>query len=350
MRNREIIARQFRILLELNRHPLGLGAETLAKRIGVSRATVNRDLELLRRRVGLPIERVRRTGEVWHRLREMPVASVAATPLQAAALRLAREALAPLRGTALVDQLDSLMALLPDAVVEVRGLDVVGKSQRTAASIVAAIDLGMQERRRIEIVVRVAAHGGEERRYVLDPLLLRVVDDELYLFAWSHERRDTRTFKVARIRKATVRDEAAGDHPEVDRERAFAGAVKAWSGALQPVRVRIRPSVAWLAEEYPLVASQEVVREGDGSAVVHAEVAGLVESVRWVLSWGSNATVLDPPTLRAAVTRELRGALAGYEGEDGQVRSWKVSEVEASKTSATPGSDVGSARREGDGR
>jgi predicted DNA-binding transcriptional regulator YafY len=240
MRNREILGRQFRIVLELHRHAAGLSSEKLAQRIGVSRATINRDLELLRRRVGLSIERVRKTGEIWHRLRDLSLASVSATPLQVAALRLAREALAPLVGTALVGQLDALLSLLPSEAASLPGLDIVGKPQRSTARIVRAIDLAMHEGRQLEILARIAARGGEERRYVLDPLLLRVVDDDLYLFAWSHERKATRTFKVARIRQAITRDERADSHADLVPEEAFRGAVKAWSGELTRVRVRIR--------------------------------------------------------------------------------------------------------------
>lgn len=312
MRNREILSRQFRIVVELSRHPHGLSSEKLAQRIGASRATVNRDLELLRRKVGLAIERTRRTGEVWHRLRELPLASVSATPLQVAALRLAREALGPLSGTALVAQLDALLGMLPDESAPLRGLDVVGKPQRSTARIVHAIDFAMQATKQLEILTRVAARGGEERRYVVDPLLLRVVDDDLYLFAWAHERKSARTFKVARIQQATVREEPAHPHPDVDTTEAFRGAVKAWSGSLTRVRVRLRAAIAWLVDEYPLVAGQEVTTDPDGSVVVSAEVAGLLEPVRWVLSWGRNAQALEPAALRQAVAEELGEALGGY--------------------------------------
>jgi predicted DNA-binding transcriptional regulator YafY len=203
--------------------------------------------------------------------------------------------------------------------------------------------------------VRVATRAGEVRRYTLDPLLLRMVDDELYLFAWSHERSDTRTFKVARIVEATMREEPAGAHPEVVLEAAFRGAVKAWSGPLSRVRVRIRPAKAWLVDEYPLVRNQETVREGDGSAVVCAEVAGLVEAVRWVLSWGRDAEALDPVELREAVADELAETLAGYRcghaarrrraRDDDQVRSSKVSDAVEAASSTTQRVRVGSPRR-----
>lgn len=336
MRNREILTRQFRLLLELHQHPEGQSSERLAARLGASRATVNRDLELLRKRVGLPIERTRRTGEIWHRLREVPLASIAASPLQVAALRLAREALAPLEGTALVGELDELLALLPRDAAQVHGLDIAGKPQHGAALIVAAIELAMKEQRRLAIRARTAAHGGEERSYVVDPLLLRVVSDELYLLAWSHERQGVRTFKVARMLEATVREERSDPHPGVDVNGAFRGAVKAWSGEFVQVRVRLVRAVAWLAAEYPLVAGQRVEVEPDGAVVVAAEVAGLVEASRWVLSWGRNAEALEPARLREAVQRELAAALAGYGDGDEHVRSSKVSGPErpgASKAS-----------------
>lgn len=343
MRNREILGRQFRIVLELAQHAQGLTSEKLAQRLGASRATINRDLNLLRRSVGLPIARIRRTGEVWHRLRELPLASLSPTPLQVAALRLARSALTPLHGTALVGQLDALLALLPTAPPPPRGLAVAEKRQRIMAGIVATIDHSMRAERSIEILVRVAAHGGEQRRYVLDPLLLRMVADDLYLFAWSHERRGARTFKVARIQEAMMRDEAAMAHPDLNAEEAFNGAVKAWSGSLTAVRVRLRPEVAWLVDEYPLVAGQRVVREQDGGVVVGADVAGLVEALRWVLSWGRNAEVLEPGALRRAVVDELTKALTGY--TDGEVRSRKVSGANGREPFASEGHGASSLRR-----
>ena len=343
MRNREILSRLFRVAVELHRHPLGLSSEKLATHVGVSRATINRDLDLLRQRVGLPIERVRRTGEIWHRLRDLPLASVAATPLQLAALRLAREALSPLAGTELVRQLDGLLSLLPSESAPMPGLDVVGKPQPGSAGIVRSIDIAMHEGRRLEILVRVAAGGGEERRYLLDPLLLRVVDDNLYLFAWSHERKDTRTFKVARILQAAVRDELADSHKDLVPEEAFRGAVKAWSGSLTRVRVRIRSAVAWLVDEYPLVVGQDVLGESDGSVVVSADVAGLVEPVRWVLSWGRNAEALGPDALREAVAEELAQALQAY--ADVEVRSSKLSAPPDQSASTPRRPPVGSERR-----
>lgn len=267
----------------------------------------------------------------------MPLASIAATPLQVAALRLAREALDALSGTALVAHLDALLAHLPWEKAAVPGLELVGKPQRSMQTIVRAIDSAMEHGKRLGAVVRVATRGGQEGRYTLDPLMLRVVDDELYLFAWAHERAAPRTFKVVRVKEAQVLDESALSHDDVHAEEAFRGAVKAWSGEMQAVRVRILKEKAWLATEYPLVPGQHTKAEPGGSVVVEAEVAGLREAVRWVLSWGRHAEALEPAALRRAVAEELGESLTHYKSRSSaKVRSNKVSGAMPRGPSATP--------------
>ena len=48
------------------------------------------------------------------------------------------------------------------------------------------------------------------------------------------------------------------------------------------------------------------VRGPDGSVIeFQADLSGLEEITRWVLSWGSKAKVLGPPELKKRVTEEL---------------------------------------------
>jgi proteasome accessory factor B len=51
----------------------------------------------------------------------------------------------------------------------------------------------------------------------------------------------------------------------------------------------------------------------DGSIIeFQADLAGLEEITRWVLSWGSKARVLEPPELVERVAREVEGIVATY--------------------------------------
>src|SRR5690606_38477259 len=107
--------------------------------------------------------------------------------------------------------------------------------------------------------------------------------------------------------------------------KAFDHSVKAWTG--EPVRVRVvlSPRVAWLAPEYPLHPSQRIEPQPDGSALVSAKVAGPVEAMRWVLSWGGEAEALEPAELRDATARGVEGAAARYrqDPESGPTRRLK---------------------------
>jgi proteasome accessory factor B len=55
-----------------------------------------------------------------------------------------------------------------------------------------------------------------------------------------------------------------------------------------------------------------VEREADGSLIWRARVAGSLEVRIWLLGWGADVEVLDPPELRAEVAGELERAAARY--------------------------------------
>ncbi|MFO0708776.1 MAG: WYL domain-containing protein [Sandaracinus sp.] len=184
--------------------------------------------------------------------------------------------------------------------------------------------------RRVQVTTLVASRGGQRGRYTVDPLALRVADGTAYLDGFVVERSALRTFKVERIESVTLTNEPAGDHPEIDLDALFSSAVKTWSGDATRIRVRIASEAAWAVPEYRLSREQQLVREPDGSVIVEATVAGLVEVTRWVLSWGRHAEALEPPALRAAVRAELEGALERY----AEARSTMVSEPTSSRPAA----------------
>ena len=61
-------------------------------------------------------------------------------------------------------------------------------------------------------------------------------------------------------------------------------------------------------------ASQEIVPlKPDGSVIeFQAQLSGLEEITRWVLSWGSKAQVLGPPALLKRVQKEMAAMAKNY--------------------------------------
>ncbi len=346
VKNREVLGRQLRLLRVLGEHRGGLSSQRLAERLQVSRQTVDRDLKSLREHVGIAIARKGVTGEIRHVLEGAPLA-LAATPTERAALQLAYHALESLRGTTPLEALDALSGELVDDAgtrhVGVRHVRVHPPHREPLAPrVLASLERAMQTGRRVRVRVRVAKHGGRATTYHLDPLAIRSSGLDPYLDAWAVERGALRTFKVARIEEIQVLAERADEHPDVDLDALFASAVKTWQGDETRVRIRIASETAWSVREYPLVAGQLVFHESDGAVIVEADVAGLVEVSRWVLSWGRHAEVLEPAALRARVREELSVALGRYgDTAEEEVRSRKVSGGDGEDSAGRGGGRVG---------
>jgi predicted DNA-binding transcriptional regulator YafY len=321
-----VVARLWKLVLALHRARYGRTAAQLCEELGVSRSTLYRDLSMLDdARVGMA--RVTVNGETRILLEGLKTLAVTPTVLQVAALRLARDALGPLEGTDVVRELDSLLeqwppASAPDYSVGPRA----GSGSRSA--LLTVLDAALRTRRRVVIEYQ-GTQDDAPRRRELDPLVLRLEHDQPYLFAYCHERQDYRLFKLARVAAIHESEKPAGDHADVDLDALLASSVKVWLGG-EPERVvvRIARSKARFAAEYPLVPHQEVETLPDGTVLVRAAVTGLVEALRWVLSWGADAEVVAPRELRDAVREELSGALGRYaDGPKGVAAAGEGEEV-----------------------
>ena len=90
----------------------------------------------------------------------------------------------------------------------------------------------------------------------------------------------------------------------------------AWDviGDETPVEVVVRfdTSVATRVAETRWHPSQRTETAPDGSLLWRATVAGFLEVRSWVLGWGADAEVVEPPELRAWVADQLSRASDRY--------------------------------------
>jgi proteasome accessory factor B len=135
----------------------------------------------------------------------------------------------------------------------------------------------------------------------------------LYLVGFDETRGAIRTFKVERIRDVSVAPASfAPPEPGLVAEMFD----RAWDIIADQeeveVVVRFSPTVAARVQEARWHPSQRVTEEPDGSILWRATVAGTIEIRLWVLSWGDDAEVVAPDSLRDDVVATLRRSLAGY--------------------------------------
>ncbi len=314
--SRRVLARQWRLVQELNRSRMGLSIKRLQEVAESSRSTVYRDLELLRE-AGVFIEPVTVNGEARYRmLRPLELPNLGLNALQVSALHLARAELQGLDGAGFVAELDALLASYgpPERQLRFRFAAQSPEPSSSRGPIMKGIERALAGHRRARIEYRTADSGGEPEVLEIEPLLVHVVRGQPYVRAYCVERKGERTYKLNRISRFELLKDAATYEPKEPPHRAFDHSVKAWTGKPAPVRVRLESEVGWLAAEYPLIADQRIASNPDGSVTVSANVAGVTEAMRWVLSWGGAAEALSPPQLREATYTELEKAVAKYRG------------------------------------
>jgi predicted DNA-binding transcriptional regulator YafY len=307
MKAQERLARQWQMLAAISQTRQGRSLVELKALTGASRATVYRYLRVLIE-AGLPL--LLESGR--YRLlteRELPPAGFNA--LQLSALHLARMQLASLQGAPPVVELDRLLSGQRQPKQEAFRFAPQPKPL-PHPDVVKIIEGAQRYRRRVAIEYRAASRGGVPATVHIEPLLINVAEGDPYVRAYCVERQQERTYKLTRIDQATLTDAPATYRPKTQPARAFVNSVKAWSGDLHQVSVRLDRSVAWLAREYPL-PDQVERKNADGSVTIEATVAGLIEAQRRVLAWGSAAEVLSPQRLRKAVRDELAAALGRYD-------------------------------------
>jgi len=307
----EVMIRQWRIVEVLNTTRRGLTIAQIVERVGASRATIYRDLKILIA-AGLPIDKEPLNAEVRYRIDEHRAPPLVMTPLQLAALFFARERLTPLEGTSLVREVDGLLAQAKERPSLALTL---GDNTRSTPSESASVERALRGGRRLRFVYEgVKANAASPRQ--VDPLSLHLSGNHLYLAAYDLDRTGVRTFKLMRMKDVEVLAEAAQQHPEIAPSTLFANSIKAWSGEVVDVCVRIPSRLARFAEEWPLVAGQRLETTADGTSVLlYAQVSGLLEPMRWVLRWGADAEAIAPIELRRMVAAELAQSIQHYVDE-----------------------------------
>lgn len=309
-RRRIVITRMMQVAVVLHETKRGMTVRELMQRLERSKSTLHRDIDSLRQ-AGVRLNTETVTGEVRYSLAHWPIAAVAPTPLQLAALCLAREALDMFDGTEAVEQLEQLLAQwgrLPKKQLTLK-YRTRGKPH---GSLVGNIDRAISKQKRLAIAYQ-GERDGEFKPRTVEPIELRASGEQLYLFAYDVERQDYRVFKAARMAKALVLAEPSADHSRMDVDKRFARAVKTWTANTPtPVVIRVSAEKARFVAEYPLIADQVVTAMPDGSVQISAEVNGITEALNWVLGWGAYAEAVSPPELRELAAAQLRAAALKY--------------------------------------
>jgi len=234
--------------------------------------------------------------------------------------------LSPLEAKALLWALEFIGDRLPveadDALVSARmkveqaiGADnlpevEIGRVQNANAEVSVAINHALRDDHMLEIEYWTSARGALTTR-TIEPHLLVNARDAWYLVAFCHQAQDQRTFRVDRIRSATVLAThfsrradimAAGPYLPFGIRNEGGGATA------QSAAVWCSESLSrWVIEEHP-----SWDRHTDGSVVVEIPYASEEWMVKEVLKHQGDAVLRTPESLRATIAAMATEIVARY--------------------------------------
>ena len=138
------------------------------------------------------------------------------------------------------------------------------------------------------------------------------------LIAWSSRRGEIRTYKMDRIEDMHSTKLPAAVPQNFDLaewlEHSF-GVFRIGSTELQTIRIHFARDVAQYVQESRWHGSQQLTPQPDGSLIAEFSLPDTQEIKRWIMSFGVNATVLDPHELVEEIQNDLRQMLRLYAPE-----------------------------------
>jgi predicted DNA-binding transcriptional regulator YafY len=306
---------RFHQLIQNREYP---NCSKLAAEFAVSVRTLMRDVEFMKDRLNLPLEfDAIRNGYYYTRpVEHFP--QVAMSEAEVFALLVAQKAVAQYHGTPFERPLGLAFRRLTGQLDRTVAFSLGNLEQAFSFRPFAPEDADLEqfqiltravkERRELRFLYRNLGAAKAHWRQVR-PYHVACVDNRWYLFAYDVKRSDMRTFALSRLRSAELTGKRFTIPQRFDLNEYLRGSFNVFKGADDyEVVVEFDAWAGDLVRERKWHSSQELATLRGRQVRLRLRLNSIEEAERWVLSWGTHATVIRPDRLRerlAAVGKEL---------------------------------------------
>ncbi len=159
--------------------------------------------------------------------------------------------------------------------------------------------------------------------YFIEPV---AIGQSSYVIGYCVEAQEKRTFKIERIERIELLKTTYCIPEDFDPESLLGDAWGIWYTGKEPVEVALKfyPRAARRVRETRWHHSEQVESLEEGNLLWRARIAEPQEMLPWIRGWGADVEVLAPESLREAVAEEMREGAALY--------GWRVEGEGVNKT------------------
>ncbi|MCA9061812.1 MAG: WYL domain-containing transcriptional regulator [Planctomycetaceae bacterium] len=321
------LLRQWQLLQSLSNSRIGIALADLTAELAVTDRTIRRDLAVLQS-AGFPlIEIVGDHGR--KRWRMQPLSEqLSFSYSDMFAVILSRRFLEPLAGSPFWEGHQKIYQKVRGAlgehavrfceraqqIIRISGFGSGDYSKR--GRIIDTLLQAMEDKQRV-LVVYQSMQATEPVEQELGPQGLIWHNGSLYLIAWSARREQIRNYKIDRIESAELGSDLRYVVPEnfslEEWQRKAFGVFRDDGTDSHHVRIRFHRDAVRYVQESWWHDSQQFFAQKDGSVEMTLELTELTAVMKWILSFGRNATALGPPELIELMREEITAMLAPYE-------------------------------------
>jgi predicted DNA-binding transcriptional regulator YafY len=207
---------------------------------------------------------------------------------------------------------DEVAQLLADAEALIAVLDLKLADHSRHREIIRTVQWALVKRKQLAGTYR-SPHEGREVKLQLHPYRLCLIKQACYLIARLNGEDAPRTYRVTRFKTLRMLEANAEVTEEFDLKEYFGNAWAVYRGdKTHDVEIEFTKDAVDTVLEGIWHHTQKVRKNKNGSVTLTFRVDGLNEILRWVLGWGSRATVIKPPELREMVVAQLRQSIEAY--------------------------------------
>lgn len=295
-------------------HPEGLSQADIARRMGVHRSTILRNLA----DINAPV--YEDNGRIYIN-REAYLVNLRLSLHEAFSIHLAGRFMSncmdrqnPHVASALRKLGISLEQLAPSLSTFIRHsantFDNHSKRQDPHyLQVLEKITLAWAEKHKVQLWYR-SADESHVKEYLLCPYFIEAggAGQAIYAIGCIEPGKQMRTFKIDRIERIELLREMYTIPADFDADQIFNQAWGIWFTEQEPVKVELRftKSAARRVLESRWHPSEEVSEQEDGSLVWRASIAEPQEMLPWIRGWGADVEVLKPEQLRKALKDEVQ--------------------------------------------
>lgn len=298
-------------------------ATTLGKYFEVSRSTIMRDLDFLRYRYKAPLEYDSAKNGFYYSDPTFFIKSVMLSEGELFSISIIQPLLEQYRNTPIESSIKNIFTKLVELLPAEVSIDssfvnndisfIPDALPQIDDSVFSGIFKALHTKQKIIFCYRSLNNTAYSERSA-DPYHIICQKGNWYMLAFCHKHNEVRMFSLARMKDITVTKEKFTVQKGFNPKQYFDPSFGVWSNKEAPVKIELEFShnVNTLITERTWHDDQIVKQNKDGTVYLSFMSNQIQETLHWVLGFGSDVKVINPPDLVKKVKEETQNILKKY--------------------------------------